>query len=122
MSSFRTLLSVKARYAAHSGALEAAGVTILLRWLLRSPSRHGRRVSALVDAQAVIGAITKGRSSAPTLRLEVQRIAALTIAGDFLMRYIYVPSRCNPADAPSRGKRRPRPHCVRRVRSKFSRP
>jgi hypothetical protein len=103
MSRFRTILSVRKQHGARAGALEAAGVTLMLRWLLRTPTKHGTRVAALVDAQAVIGALLKGRSSAPTLRCEVRRIAALTFAGDFWPRYVYVPTSCNPADAPSRG-------------------
>ena len=101
---FRTKLSLKAKYKAHSGALEAAGISVMLRWLLRSPSKHGTRVTALIDAQAVLGAVTKGRSSAPTLRHEVKRIGALSLAGGWCLRYVYVPSAFNPADAPSRGK------------------
>ena len=31
------------------------GVSVMLRWLLRSPSKHGRRCAALVDARAVLG-------------------------------------------------------------------
>ena len=104
MSRFRTKLSVKAKYFAHSGALEAAGVSLMLRWLLRSPAKHGHRVAALVDAQAVLGAAAKGRSSSPTLRYELRRIAALCLAGGWSMHYTYVPSAFNPADAPSRGK------------------
>ena len=104
MKKFRTILSLKAKYKAHSGALEAAGVSIMLRWLLRSPEKHNARVCALVDAQAVIGALAKGRSSAPTLRHELQRIAALSLAGGWCMRYVYVPSAFNPADAPSRNR------------------
>ena len=105
---FRTLLSLPRQYEAHSGSLEAAAVSLMLRWLLRSPCTHGRRVAALVDAKSVLGAITKGRSSAPTLKFEVRRIAALSIAGNYFMRYVYVPSAYNPADGPSRGLRQPR--------------
>jgi len=115
MSKFRTKLSLRKQYQAHSGALEAAGVSIMLRWLLRSPCKHSRRIAALVDAQAVIGAVTKGRSSAPTLRAEVRRIASLTLAGDFLVRYVYVPTSCNPADKPSRGIVKKNPLFSKRV-------
>ena len=101
---FRAKLSLKAKYKAHSGALEAAGVTVMLRWLLRSTDKHNLRVTALIDAQAVLGAVAKGRSSAPTLRFELRRIAALTLAGGWCIRYVYIPSAFNPADAPSRGK------------------
>ena len=105
-SDFTTVVSARAQYRAHSGALEATAVVLLLKWLLRSPSKHAHRVVALVDAQAVLGAAAKGRTSALTLKREIRKVAAFTLAGDFLMRYVYVPSEDNPADAPSRGIRR----------------
>ena len=70
MDRLRTRHSELKHYDAHSGSLEAAGISFMLRWLLYS-------LLALVDAQAVLGAITKGCSSAPTLRFEVRRIALL---------------------------------------------
>ena len=100
---FRTLLSTRATYKAHSGALEAAGVTLMLRLITRSAARHSCRVCCLVDAQAVLGAVAKGRSSSGTLGREVARIGAIAVAADLLVRYVYVPSESNPADAPSRG-------------------
>ena len=102
-AAFKTVISSQARHKANSGMLEAHAVTLSLRWLLRSPSRHARRTVLLVDAQAVCGALAKGRSSAPTLRLELKKIAALAIAGDIWLRIAYVPSEDNPSDAPSRG-------------------
>ena len=105
-SDFTTMASASAQYQAHSGALGAIAVVLLLKWLLRSPSKHAHRVVALVDAQAVLGAAAKGRTSALTLEREIRKVAALTLAGDFLMRYVYVPSEDNPADAPSRRIRR----------------
>ena len=103
MGAFSAKLSIKAQYRAHSGSLEAAGVSLLLRWLARRPHVRSLRVSALVDAQAVLGALRKGRSSAPTLRFEVRRVAALVLATNLQMHYVYVPSGCNPGDPPSRG-------------------
>ena len=103
MSHFRDVLSIRAKYSGHPGALEAAAISLALRWLLRTPVKHSRRVSLLCDAQAVLHAATKGRSSAPSFRYEMRRIAALTLCGDLLIKYVYVPSACNPADAPSRG-------------------
>jgi hypothetical protein len=101
-SAFRTFLSKKARFSAHSGALEAAGVTLMIRWITRSAARHGFRFCCFVDAQSVLGAAAKGRSSAPTIRSEVARLGALCTAANLLVRYVYVPSESNPADAPSR--------------------
>ena len=44
-----------------------------------------------------------GSPTLPSIRLQVRRMAALTVGCNFLMRYIYIPSEHNPADAPSRG-------------------
>ena len=110
---FRVVISAKKKYSDHSGALEATAIVMLLRWLLRSSRKHHARVVALVDAKAVLGAAAKGRTSARTLKAALRKVAALTLAGDFLMRYVYVPTEDNPADAPSRGLQRrwvARPH------------
>jgi hypothetical protein len=71
--------------------------------LSRSPHLHSRRGAFLVDAQAVIGALRKGRSSAPTLMHPIRRVAALCLACDWTWRFHYVPSESNAADWPSRG-------------------
>ena len=101
---FRPVLAQRAKYKAHSGALEATGVTLAVRWILRDRRRHGKRVAMLVDAQAVLGAAARGRSSAKTFGREIKRLAALALGGDLLIRYIYIPSEDNPGDAPSRNK------------------
>ena len=102
-AAFSTVVSSRAEHAAHAGALEAGGIRLALRLWLRSAHRHGRRLVMLVDAQAVMGAVCKGRSSSPSLRKEILRIAALQLAGNLHLHLVYVPSEDNPADAPSRG-------------------
>jgi len=104
-AAFRPVISSKAKHNAHAGTLEAEGVALALRWILRSTARHRRRTLLLVDAKAVLGAVARGRSSAPSLRRAVTRVAALCLGGDLLLHLVYVPSEDNPADAPSRGKR-----------------
>ena len=86
-----------------------------MEWLLRSVARRSCRVPVLVDAKTVLCAAAKGRSSSPGLLRILRRLAALVLAGDLLLRLVYVPSEDNPADAPSRGvvrrPRRPRRTC-----------
>ena len=43
MSHFKTVLSVRAKVAMHSGALEAHGVALGLRRILRNPRHHSQR-------------------------------------------------------------------------------
>ena len=100
---FRTVIPSKAQHIAHSGSLETTAVVLALRWLLRKASRHSRRTLLLIDAQAVVGAVAKGRSSAPSIRRGVMRVAALMLAGDLQPYYGFIPSEENPADTPSRG-------------------
>ena len=50
-----------------------------------------------------MGAFAKGRSSAPSLSRAVQKAAALQLAADLAVRWVYITSESNPADAPSRG-------------------
>ena len=100
---FRPVLSQRARFKAHAGGLEASAVAQGLRVLSRSVGLYGRRGAFLVDAKAVMGALRKGRSSAPTLRHPICRCAALCIACDWTFRFHYVPSESTAADWPSRG-------------------
>ena len=108
---FSTVVSARCKHAGHSGALEGHGVTLALRWTLRAPRRHSKRTTLLIDAKTVLGGVAKGRSSAPTLRREIRRIGAYVLAGDLLLKPVYIPSEDNPGDAPSRG-------IVRRWRSR----
>ncbi len=103
---FRDVLSLKATKPEHAGVMELKGVLLTLRWLMRSSSRHGKRVVLLVDANAALGAVAKGRSNAPAFHRTLCSIDALLLATNTLLRPVYVPSGDNPADAPSRGRRR----------------
>ena len=86
----------------HINRLELIALLVGTRWLLSRPSSVGRRFLALVDSTAVVGAVGKGRSSSPALRLGVRRFAALALGGGLRFRTVWVPSALNPADAPSR--------------------
>ena len=105
MRDFKTIPSLRNREPAHIVSLEASALLLYVRWLLRTASNHGKRTPVLIDAQAVVGAVAKGRSSAPGLRRTLRRLAAHLLAGDMILKPIYVPSEMNPADGPSRGVR-----------------
>jgi len=114
-SSFTGVLSIPARRQAHAGALEAHGLLLMVKWILRSASRLGRRVVAGVDARTVLFAATKGRTSAPSLRGPIRSIAAHALAGNLQLHLLWVPSEFNPSDGASTGHRR-RPPVRRAVR------
>ena len=105
---FKTIISAKARWKAHSGVLETHGYLLALKWTTRQTALHHCKIPFLVDAKAVLGAVTKGRSSARALRTLLRGSAAHALAANILPRLVYIPSESNPADAPSRGKRLPR--------------
>ena len=105
-SHFTDVISLKAKKKEHSGSLELKGVRLGLQWALRSTTRFHSRLLFLVDARASIAAVAKGRSGAASFRRTLSSIGAHQLATGTLLRCIYVPSEDNPADAPSRGKRR----------------
>ena len=107
-SAFKTLISSKAKWQAHSGLLECHGVLLTVKWICRSRARHHRRAVILVDAKTALGSISKGRSSARALRRTLRSTAAHCLAADLLLRLVYIPSESNPADGPSRGRTRKR--------------
>ena len=124
-SAFTTLFSIRAKDATHSGHMEATAVLLTLRRLVRSGGQQHSHVMLLVDATAVVGALRKGRSSAPTLKHVTQNIAALALAAGIRLHVLYVHTSSNPADAPSRGIRtRPKPApqraAERRVRKLYT--
>ena len=103
---FTDVLSLRAKRMEHSGVLELKGAALLLRWLLRSSRRFRKRIVMLIDAEAVLSAIAKGRAGSPAFRGTLCSINAHLLASNTLLRPVYIPSEDNPADAPSRGRRR----------------
>jgi len=109
MDSFTDVLSIRAKKQGHAGELEAHALLLLVQWLARSTERHHKRFCVAVDARAVLFAALRGRSSSGSLGPVLQRISAACLAADISLILLWVPSEFNPADAPSRGKRRRRP-------------
>ncbi|CAE7480188.1 unnamed protein product, partial [Symbiodinium pilosum] len=81
---FRTLVSAPAKWKAHSSTLEGHALLLTLKWLSRSAKKHHKKVVVLVDAKAVLGAVAKGRTSAPGLRSVVRAIGAHELACDWI--------------------------------------
>ena len=74
---FRDVISAKKTRDAHPGSLEASGLLLLLKWITRSSKNFSRRIPVLVDAQAVLGAAAKGKTSAGSISLDMKRIAVV---------------------------------------------
>ena len=119
---FWDVLSIRAERREHPGILELKGVLLGLRWVLRSRARFNSRLLFLIDAKAALSAVAKGRTGSPAFDGTLCSIMSLLLATGCLMRAIYIPSEDNPADHPSRGRRR-RPPGRRVLRKKgFSKP
>jgi hypothetical protein len=90
----------------HISLLEARALLMGFRALLAGRDQGKRfmhrHIVVLVDNTAVLGAVTKGRSSSRQLNRIYSKLAVLLAAADVKAHYLYVPSKENPADAPSR--------------------
>ncbi|OLQ04444.1 Pepsin II-4 [Symbiodinium microadriaticum] len=97
---FRHVVSAPARWTAHSSTLEGHALLLTLKWASRSVAKHHKKLAIMVDAKAVLGAASKGRTSAAAVRGVVRAVGAYSLCCDFLLRLVYIPSEDNPADAP----------------------
>ena len=86
--------------------MELKGLLLNIKWLLRKTDRFHHRLLVLVDAKAVLSAVAKGRSGSPAFRRPLGSVNAHLLATNSLLRLLYIPSEDNPADDPSRGRRR----------------
>ena len=68
-----------------------------------TPRAHApAKVVWALDSSALLGAVSKGRSSSFQLNRICQKIAALTVACSIRVGWLWVDSKSNPADIPSR--------------------
>ena len=86
----------------HITLLELVAILDLLKRQSRTNEWHSSNVLVLVDNQAVIAVLAKGRSSARQLQGPLRRVASLMLMGHFRLLVAWVMSEWNPADGPSR--------------------
>ncbi len=98
-------LSSRTRRRGHSGQLEAEAVLIAIRRIARERRLHSHRSLVRMGGASVLAALRKGRSSAKTIRGAVRRVSGFMLAANIRIRFGYVPSEWNPADARSMGGR-----------------
>ena len=89
------------RHKAHINVLEAAAALTTIRRAARD-ERKGKKFMVFGDSAAVIAALTKGRCSSFTLLVAVRRIMAVVLATGSRPKFVWIPSKANPADEPSR--------------------
>ena len=89
------------KHPAHINILEAIALLTCVFRLAKS-GLHSRRVIILIDSGVVKGAATKGRSSSRQLNHVLRKIAGLLFAHDLYLELLWIPSKANSSDAPSR--------------------
>lgn len=70
--------------------------------LNHNTSLAGERYIQILDSAAMVGALSKGRSSSELINRRCRRVAAANVAGNADGFYPWTPSAENPADRPSR--------------------
>ena len=91
----------------HINVLESAAAFVLLKHLAQEGGDS--RFTILIDSNVARSALSRGRTSSATLRPVLKRVAGLSIAFGLYPAYRFVPTRSNPADAPSRSSEVPLP-------------
>jgi hypothetical protein len=99
---WKVKLSYKWSGESHINKLEAQALFDFLRSYIKNPTTHNSRMLFLLDSQAALGVLTKGRSSSKQLNSVMQRIAAVLRGCNIQPLFAWVPSDGNPADGPSR--------------------
>ena len=93
--------------------LEAIAGVAAFSWRLREGHRCGVRAIHLVDNQATLGVLARGRSSSKLLNRQARRLGAICILGRIVPVFAYVSTTDNPADRGSRLTDRRSPKRVR---------
>lgn len=102
-ATWRTTVSCPVRHTSdHINQKEMLVHEVALRKRLKDRSTWGRRHIILGDSRVCTCALAKGRSSSWRLRPHIQRIAALQFATGARLAPVWISTRCNPADSPSR--------------------
>jgi hypothetical protein len=99
---WRTIVSSPWRIPEHINVLELRSVMVALRWALSFPSSVRHRLLVLSDSSVAVGALSKGRSSSPTLLRRLRTVAAMVLASGLALSVAWLPTAANPADGPSR--------------------
>ena len=86
----------------HINLQEGRAHLLALEWLSRQPSLHNCRQPFLIDNQAVVGALVKGRSSSRRLLRICRKAASYFMFTGIKPICVWIPTECQPADEASR--------------------
>ena len=110
-ANWSTIVSSQWRRSEHINSLELRASLSAIRWSLTSPLSVERRMRGdyrhwcgllVSDSSATVGSINKGRSSSHRLLRPLRSLNALLLASGVQLHVAWIPSKENPADAPSR--------------------
>ena len=101
-SEWKCSIRHKWRWPDHITLQEGRAHLLQVEWLARQAPRHRCRQPFLIDNQALVGALAKGRSSSRRLNRICRKTAALYIYSSIRPLVIWVPTHLQPADGPSR--------------------
>jgi len=87
----------------HINVLELEALASLTRRLVKEGLR-GQRVLVLLDSRVAVGAAATGRSSSWRINRVLRKISCLALLHNMSLELVWVPTRGNPSDAPSRGR------------------
>ena len=86
-------------------ALEGRAIVWLAQHLARSQKNFGKRRLILTDSMTMCLAISKGRSSTPSINRICRQLAALQFMTGYELRVRWIASELNPGDPPSRAQK-----------------
>jgi hypothetical protein len=90
----------------HITILELQAFLDALRFTVRSSFSHNQRRFAVLDNQCAVSVLAKGRSSVKRLNVLLRRVTAVSLASRTRWFYGWVRSKDNPADGPSRWRKK----------------
>lgn len=89
-------------YPDHINVLEVRAVATAVKWAIKHRESLGSRLRLYSDSLVAVGALSKGRSSSPTLLRRLRSVSAWLLASGMRLLLSWIPSELNPADEPSR--------------------
>ena len=103
---WKTVLKLTCTDDAHINLKELRAVKLYCRRRARLSKHYpfGQRLLILVDSKVAVGAITRGRSPSPSINRVLRQLIPICLAGKLHITPLWIPSKLNPSDPPSRGR------------------
>ena len=99
---WQVIVASKWAYPDHINVLEVRAAATAVRWAIKHREALGSRLRLFSDSLVAVGALSKGRSSSPTLLRRLRSVSAWLLASGMRLLLSWIPSELNPADEPSR--------------------